>query len=111
MLCKVCHHDLPQGRFYGTGHYSVKGEPRLKSTCKPCENRLKAMVKHLRRQHPIKTDRCAICDRKTKLLLDHGHKSGAFRGFPCTSCNTGIALPGDNREGVAMALRHLSMEG
>ncbi len=61
-------------------------------------------------QHPRETDKCAICNRKTKLLLDHCHKSGTFRGFLCTPCNTGIALLGDNKEGVERALRYLSME-
>ena len=108
MLCKVCHRDLPQDRFYCTGHYSITGEPRLKNTCKPCENQQNIMVKRLRRKHPRETDKCAICNRKTKLLLDHCHVSGVFRGFLCTPCNTGIALLGDNKEGVERALRYLS---
>ena len=110
MLCKVCHRDLPPDRFYCTGHYSITGEPRLKNTCKPCENQQNIMVKRLRRKHPRETDKCAICNRKTKLLLDHCHKSGVFRGFLCTPCNTGIALLGDNKEGVERALRYLSGE-
>lgn len=41
------------------------------------------------------------------LHLDHCHTSGAFRGWLCTNCNTGLGKLGDNVEGVRRALEYL----
>ena len=30
---------------------------------------------------------CAICHRKTKLVIDHNHKTGKIRGILCIHCN------------------------
>ena len=107
MLCKVCNSDLPETCFQNSGNYNSSGAIRYKSICTPCGNHEKKKVKKLRKQHPKQTDLCACCGRETKLLLDHCHESGLFRGYICTRCNTGIALLGGCEGGVERALNYL----
>lgn len=35
---------------------------------------------------------CEICGSKGKIVLDHNHKSGKYRGSLCHKCNVGIGL-------------------
>ena len=54
---------------------------------------------------------CECCGKlntaKRGLHLDHDHKNGKFRGWLCTTCNTGIGALGDNIEGVSKALDYI----
>lgn len=56
-------------------------------------------------------DRCDICgireDISTPLVVDHCHKTGAFRGWLCAQHNRAIGLLGDDAEGVGAALAYL----
>jgi Recombination endonuclease VII len=60
-------------------------------------------------------DRCAICQRKVKLVVDHNHgccsnKRGCVRcvrGLLCNQCNSGIGMLGDSATRVAAAARYL----
>lgn len=55
---------------------------------------------------------CAICDkpdipgdRHGKLLVDHCHKTGKFRGLVCRSCNMALGYL-DNEEWLDRALMY-----
>src|SRR5437899_621710 len=37
-------------------------------------------------------DRCALCRRKTNLVLDHDHTTGKVRGLLCRTCNLFVGL-------------------
>lgn len=53
---------------------------------------------------------CECCERPAwdrALHLDHDHRTGAFRGWLCTSCNTAIGKLGDDRAGLLRALAYL----
>jgi len=39
---------------------------------------------------------CSICLEKKKLVVDHNHTSGKFRGLLCGTCNSGIGLLRDS---------------
>lgn len=64
----------------------------------------------------VRPDRCDCCGQpptngKGKVVhLDHDHETGAFRGWLCHGCNTGIGLLGDNVEGLERAIRYLRRE-
>ena len=60
---------------------------------------------------PPKPDFCECChtaDRK--LVLDHDHITGQFRGWICGNCNKGIGNLGDNVNGLEMAIKYLNGE-
>lgn len=39
---------------------------------------------------------CAICDVRTKLVYDHNHQTGKFRGWICSKCNLAMGLLDDD---------------
>lgn len=60
------------------------------------------------RPMPLHCECCAgLPNGKGGLHVDHDHISGKFRGWLCSSCNTGIGGLGDCVDGVARALEYL----
>lgn len=57
---------------------------------------------------------CAICEQspaetgKTRLSVDHCHKTQKVRGLLCDKCNIGLGMFRDNPELLARAIRYLS---
>jgi hypothetical protein len=39
---------------------------------------------------------CDLCGRAEKLVIDHCHKTSAFRGVLCNSCNIALGLLRDD---------------
>lgn len=59
--------------------------------------------------HPC-PDRCEICRSlpgNRALHLDHDHKTGEFRGWLCSRCNTGLGLFRDNAALLSVAISYL----
>jgi hypothetical protein len=61
---------------------------------------------------------CFICGKQNthphgkvrmQLVFDHDHKTGAFRGLICQTCNRGLGLFGDNIESVEKAVAYLRL--
>jgi hypothetical protein len=52
---------------------------------------------------------CELCGQPSQyaLVIDHDHKTGAFRGWICRRCNHGISLLGDCLEGILKAVDYL----
>lgn len=56
-------------------------------------------------------DACELCGEKGKQLnLDHDHNTGAFRGWLCTKCNTGLGKIGDSPDELLRAVAYLRGE-
>ena len=57
--------------------------------------------------------RCAICNGtdpgqgKTRLSIDHCHKTGIVRGLLCSNCNTAIGQFNENRATLVAAIGYL----
>jgi hypothetical protein len=51
---------------------------------------------------------CKICTKKTKLVVDHDHKTGSVRGLLCSKCNQGIGLLKENVTALQNAIEYLN---
>lgn len=54
-----------------------------------------------------KTGPCEICDTDGKLVLDHDHSTGIFRGWLCDPCNRGLGCFKDNLARLQRATTYL----
>lgn len=55
--------------------------------------------------------KCECCGKAVKpmtdLVIDHCHETGSVRGLLCATCNSGIGLLGDGKEGILAAMSYL----
>lgn len=66
-------------------------------------------VRHNGDDRPPFRGLCPICKKERLLIYDHCHKTGAFRGWICQGCNTGLGNLGDNLEGLMKAVEYLRL--
>ena len=117
--CSNCEVVFPETEdyFYAVNvYYSKDGTSNmhLHNKCKSCSNKARTIQKQLCKIHGHKAfGKCDCCgvDAKElkgdKLHLDHCHKTGAYRGHLCGSCNRGMGMLGDDSEGVQRAIDYL----
>lgn len=66
--------------------------------------RARAGIPPAQRPKPAK---CDCCRQKAKLVLDHCHVSGVFRGWLCNKCNLGLGLFNDSVKVFRRAIKYL----
>lgn len=55
-----------------------------------------------------KPENCEVCGQPhSKIVLDHCHETGAFRGWLCDPCNVVLGLVKDNAERLDLLAAHL----
>jgi len=104
--CIDCHETKPLEEF----PISLKGvvKTHYKNVCKSCESIRAKDRKRIRETAPPPPDYCQLCGADTKLCLDHNHKTGEFRGWICTTCNSGLGKFGDSVERLQAAIDYLN---
>jgi hypothetical protein len=107
--CVLCNQTFNQANFYmGTFSDSKLNIKKLNNRCKDCVNKEKGITKKLKKNYKhLKGDSCDLCGVKTKLDLDHDHKTKKFRGWLCRSCNMGIGRCGDTVNGIQNLINYL----
>ena len=102
--CKKCKEEKSAKDF--PRHKQMKD--RLDTRCRSCIRKAAAIRRELYAKHGPKSDECVCCGSKDKkIVLDHDHKTGEFRGWICEPCNLGLGQLGDNLEGVLNAVKYL----
>lgn len=103
--CKTCKQKKPDSEF-------IKADGKHRATrnrCKICHKAQSDIRRKLRKQNPPpEPGECLICKTHTdKWVLDHCHVDMIFRGYICTSCNSGIGLLHDDPESLQRAINYL----
>jgi hypothetical protein len=80
----------------------------MASVCKDCKKIQKRRLVQLHKEVPPPTGICQLCSKTAKLVLDHDHETGKFRGWLCNSCNVGLGNLGDNMAGLIRAMTYLN---
>lgn len=91
------------------------------NVCKKCERKREKQVIELKKiySYPEENYKCPICfkmpeqiipetnGKTSPFVLDHDHKTGAFRGWICNKCNSALGFFEDNINNVRRALNYL----
>lgn len=55
-----------------------------------------------------KPDICDICREKGKIVFDHCHTTGDFRGWICGKCNVALGMADDNIDKLQSMINYLT---
>ena len=55
----------------------------------------------------LQQDKCKICQKIVKLVVDHSHTTDRVRGLLCSNCNAGLGFFKDNEDFLKNALVYL----
>lgn len=94
----------------GIAGYSARGTATCCRSCRKEYTKQKnaAESKATRPSAPYPCDCCGtILHGHNKIMIDHCHDTGNFRGWVCRKCNTGIGNLGDTIEGLQRAIKYL----
>jgi hypothetical protein len=101
---------LARSRRWNAKHIAHKRKYRLENLGKHREyNRKQQGLPKPTRPTPGVCECCDQPPKKKGLALDHDHETGQFRGWLCTSCNIGLGMLGDSREGLERALAYIDL--
>jgi hypothetical protein len=110
----VCHcgKDLPTQRRapHGGGRTRLHCSPECNKLANHCERTygitVETYYEHVRKGCPI-CGAMVSMGGKRKRPIDHDHKTGKFRGVPCSNCNTGLGMFQDNIAFILKAAEYL----
>jgi len=124
-ICRVCQKEKDESEFRLTRLFKGLDEGAYyRSECSVCEDIAKKQRMIAKKNAPPMPDKCQCCGKhntnstsigkkrcsQNKLLVDHNHVTGKFRGWICRNCNQGIGKLGDNIDGLVKALNYLLNE-
>ena len=56
-----------------------------------------------------RSEQCEICGAFGRICFDHDHKTGKFRGWICTRCNSAIGFVKDNTQLLEDIIEYLEL--
>jgi hypothetical protein len=117
--CGGCGNTFPETEEYfykGYAYHSLDGSKlqHYLNKCRTCHKKGSTSQYKLKKKFGHRAygncDCCGVDARDVKggkLHLDHCHVTQEYRGHLCGSCNRGLGMLGDNREGIQLALDYL----
>jgi len=85
-----------------------EGEKKYRHECKECEKKIRSQLNSVKKEAYPRPKYCECCGTETdKLVYDHDHQTGKFRGYLCRKCNLAIGHIGDDIESLSRALNYL----
>tara|TARA_R100001377_G_C3125576_1_gene87485 strand:+ start:65 stop:553 length:489 start_codon:yes stop_codon:yes gene_type:complete len=120
-ICIKCNEEKPLERFITLGRRDLKNNHVRMNICKKCESKKHRQVAELKKTHvyPNENYKCPICfkipeqiipetnGKTSPFVLDHDHKTGAFKGWLCNKCNSALGFFEDDINYVRRALNYL----
>jgi hypothetical protein len=103
MRCTVCGEEGKFGIACTTGTRVYR-----KRACTMCCLASTRQHRALKKLHQTPTEECECCGKRGKLVIDHCHITGTYRGWLCQGCNVAIGRLGDTAQGVQRALDYLT---
>lgn len=108
-VCSTCRNPLPIGHF----NKNRKQSDGLQNNCRSCQadkNRLwnYDIPSEEYSQMVVEQDgKCAICEEKHPLLVDHDHRTGKLRRLLCRKCNSLLGMCDDSVNRLQKAIAYL----
>jgi hypothetical protein len=100
-LCRTCY-----GKIYDKEHYQAHKQAKLDYLLKRNYNLTREEYeKKCKEQGYL----CLICKRKSKLCVDHDHRTGKVRGLLCSSCNAQLGYFEFYTERVERMIKYLEV--
>lgn len=108
-LCRDCSNKKSKRYYLLNKQMHIKKVAVYKSNhkAKVIASRLKINESEVQAILDASNSLCAICHRKTKLVVDHCHSSNKVRGLLCNSCNKGLGFFEDNVERLSSAIKYI----
>jgi len=72
--------------------------------------------RYLKKTAPrTRPEKCEVCGsyggKRNGIVLDHNHKTGEFRGWLCSNCNTAIGLTKENTKTLKALIKYINENG
>ena len=107
-LCSKCGIEKPLTDFRRDDHgRGSKANVYYRPECKECEIKLRLQLAQAKKNATPQPLRCECCGKEAKLVVDHDHHTGEFRGWLCQRCNKGMGMLGDDIYGLKQAIKYL----
>ncbi len=84
-----------------------KNKEKIRQYRSPEGDRKRKIRRNELRAGRPRSSKCEACGNKGKVVYDHCHKSGAFRGWICHGCNIAIGFSADSPKRLRMMARYL----
>ncbi len=113
--CKLCGKPCERKKSVSTEHCSSKcaGQTTSRKGNKHWNWKGGKDTRYMRKLAPRpKPELCEVCEQKGKgrngIVYDHDHKTGKFRGWLCSNCNTALGLAKENTQTLRALIRYLN---
>ncbi len=106
-VCKKCGEERAVTNFALKGVRMRSGEQYRACVCNICKRVYDRQLHQLHKTVGPPSPFCEICRRLGRVVLDHDHETGEFRGWLCQECNSGLGKLGDDIAGIRRALAYL----